>query len=74
MEIDVRTLDKDLSFKVRMQAYLYLDALVMIQRGKGERWKLEEYMDKRAKVIEDLLNIKRPFIIMDGEEKIAEVK
>ncbi|MGC8644636.1 MAG: hypothetical protein ACP5UO_00005 [Thermoplasmata archaeon] len=74
MEIDVRTLDKDLSFKVRMQAYLYIDASVMMQRGKGDRWKLEEYMEKRVKAIEDLLRMKRPFVITDGGEKILEVK
>ncbi|MEL9914554.1 MAG: hypothetical protein QW078_04575 [Thermoplasmatales archaeon] len=74
MSIDVRTLDQDTSFKVRMQAYLYIDALYILNKGKGDRLKLEDYMEKRIKAIEQLLNVSRPFTIVEGDNVILEVK
>ena len=74
MSIDVRTLDQDTSFKVRMQAYLYIDALYILNKGKGDRLKLEDYMDKRIKAFEQLLNVIRTFTIVEGDNVILEVK
>ncbi|MEM0128099.1 MAG: hypothetical protein QXO03_03320 [Thermoplasmatales archaeon] len=74
MEIDVGTMEQELAFKVKMHAYLYLDALIILKRGKGERGRLEDYMEKRIKAIEGLLNVRRPFVIKERDDIILEVK
>ncbi|MEM0133711.1 MAG: hypothetical protein QXU18_00570 [Thermoplasmatales archaeon] len=71
--VDLVRLDSDLSFRVKMEAYLYGDANTMLKSGKGDSEKLRVYMEKRIEKIEELLTVKRPFKIVDDGVKILEV-
>jgi hypothetical protein len=71
--IDLGTLETDTSFRIKMEAYLYIDAGKMMQFGKGDPKKLRDYMDKRIRIIEELLKVSRPFKIIEGKETLLEV-
>ena len=72
-KVDLNGLDTDISFKIKMEAYLYGDANTMLKVGKGDPQKLRVYMDKRIEVIENTLKVKRPFKIVEGSKDILEV-
>jgi hypothetical protein len=71
--IELTDFDEELAFEIRKQAWLYRDAKFMIQKGKGNKEKLEAYMERRIEKIESTLNISRPFRIVDKGEAITEV-
>lgn len=72
-KVDLRLLDSETSFKIRMEAYLYRDAGIMMEFGKGNTKKLREYRERRIEIIEGILNVNRPFILTEGEDKLMEV-
>jgi|YelNatPaOPRAMG01_1025707.scaffolds.fasta_scaffold00552_45 hypothetical protein len=72
--VDLDKLDSETAFKIKMEAYLYIDAGKMIKFGKGDKNKLTEYMEKRVGVIEAILKISRPFVILDGSDVLLEVE
>ncbi len=72
--IDLGSLDADTSFRIKMEAYLYVDASKMLELGKGDPKKLMNYMEKRIEIIEDLLGVTKPFKIVDGKETILEAE
>ena len=72
-KVDLNGLDSDISFKIKMEAYLYGDADTMLKVGKGDPQKLRVYMDKRIEVIENTLKVKRPFKIVEGSKDILAV-
>lgn len=72
--IDLNKLDDEKSFKVKMEVYLYKDAVTMLERGKGDKKKLRGYMERRLEIIEELLRITRPFRINEGKEELVEVR
>ena len=71
--VDLGKLDSDTSFKIKMEAYLYIEADKMLEAGKGDPKKLGRYMRKRIEIIEELLKITRPFKIVEGKESLLEV-
>ncbi|MCL4447002.1 MAG: hypothetical protein M0Z77_11620 [Thermoplasmatales archaeon] len=71
--VDLSSLDSDTSFKIKMEAYLYVDAGRMLEVGKGDPRKLKAYMEKRIGIIEQLLNISRPFRLVEGDDTLLEV-
>ncbi len=73
-KIELETLDPDKSFKVKMEAYLYIDAGKIMEFGKGDPEKLREYMDKRIKIIEEITKVKRPFQVVEGGRTLLKVK
>ncbi len=66
-------LDPEASFKVKMEVYLYKDAGAMIERGKGDKTKLRDYMERRVRIIEKMTKISRPFKVREGGEILLEV-
>lgn len=68
--INLENYEKKVADEVRLEAYLYKDSLFMIERGKGNRQKLEVYGEKRIRKLEDILKISRPFKIIDGNVEI----
>ena len=72
-KVDLKGLDSDTSFKIKMEAYLYGDADTMLKIGKGDPEKLRIYMAKRIEVIENILKVKRPFRIVEGSKDILAV-
>lgn len=71
--VDLGRLDGDTSFKIKMEAYLYLDAGKMLKFKKGDPKKLRDYMDKRVGIIQELLKITKPFRLVDGKDTLLEV-
>jgi|GEM_PF-2461724 hypothetical protein len=71
--VDLGKIEGDRSFRVKMEIYLYRDAKTIMEFGKGNRKKLEEYMEDRLRVIEEILNLSRPFKIVDGKDELLEV-
>ncbi|MCL5874741.1 MAG: hypothetical protein M1161_05335 [Candidatus Thermoplasmatota archaeon] len=71
--VDLRTLDPETLFKIKMEAYLYIDAGKMLNFGKGDPKKLRNYMKERIEIIEELLRISKPFKIVEGKETLLEV-
>jgi hypothetical protein len=72
--VDLGKLDSETSFKIKMEAYLYIDAGKMMEFGKGDKNKLVEYMEKRVGIIETILKISRPFALVDGKDILLEVE
>jgi hypothetical protein len=71
--VDLIGLDSDTSFKIKMEAYLYIDAGKMLERKKGDQKKLKKYMEDRIGIIEEVLKITRPFRIVEGKNTLVEV-
>ncbi len=71
--VDLIGLDSDTSFKIKMEAYLYIDAGKMLEHKKGDPKKLKKYMENRIGIIEEILKITRPFRIVEGKNTLVEV-
>ncbi len=72
-KVDLGKMDSEVSFKVKMEAYLYIDAGKMLELGKGDPKKLKKYMENRVEIMENLLRVAKPFTITEGKEKLLEV-
>ncbi len=71
--VDLGSLDPDTSFKIKMEAYLYIDAGKMLEYGKGDPRKVKKYMEKRVEIIEEMLKLTRPFRLVEGKETLLKV-
>ncbi len=72
IKIDLDSLEPNLSFNLKKEAYLYVTAEILLKNGRGNEVRLMEYMEERIKIIEKLINVKRPFIIIDKGKIIME--
>lgn len=71
--VDLGSLDPDASFKIKMEAYLYIDAGKLLEYGKGDPKKVRTYMERRVEIIEEMLKLSRPFRLVVGKETLLRV-
>jgi len=72
--IKVEDMDKESSFKIKTESYLYITAKKMLEFNKGDRMKLINYMNERIERIEKISNVSKPLVVMENGQKILEVK